>query len=79
MYLPTPQFPVPGIVSGKPVGPGIETELKFLYIAGPSFEETARRYDDVDFVGARITFSPDEFARSLAKMASWRAGRHRRA
>jgi hypothetical protein len=43
-------------------------EVKFIHIAGPTFEEAAQRYSDVDFVDARLTFSPDDFARTLAKI-----------
>ena len=48
--------------------PEIPTQLSFVHVAGPSFEEVGRRYG-VDFVGARLTFSPQEFARTLAKIA----------
>lgn len=69
LYLPTPRLPSPGVVAGRSPTEGIPTELDFIHIAGPSFEEVSRRYGDVDFVGARLTFSGDEFARTLAKIA----------
>lgn len=68
LYLPTPLFPPPGAAAGRPPIPGISTKLNFIHIAGPSFEEVSQRHS-VDFVGARLTFSPEEFARTLAKIA----------
>ena len=68
LYLPTPIFPTPGVVAGRPLIPGISTELKFIHIAGPSFEEVGQRHGD-EFVGTRLTFSPAEFGRTLAKIA----------
>jgi hypothetical protein len=43
--------------------------MDFIHIAGPSSESVLHRYTDVDFVGARVTFLPEEFARTLAKIA----------
>lgn len=68
LYLPTPVFPPPGATAGRPPTPGISTQLRFTHVAGPSFEEIGKRHS-VDFVGARLTFSPEEFARTLAKIA----------
>jgi len=68
LYLPTPLFPPPGVLAGMPPTPSISTQLRFVHIAGPSFEEVGLRHC-VDFVGARLTFSPEEFARTLAKIA----------
>ena len=68
LYLPTPVFPQPGVLTGASFSPDIPFELNFLHIAGPSFEKVALQHG-VDFVGTRLTFSPDEFARTLAKIA----------
>ena len=68
LYLPTPLFPPPGVVTGQSAKRGIFSKLDLLHLAGPSFEEVSRRHAGVDFVGARVTFSPDEFARTLAKI-----------
>jgi len=68
LYLPTPLFPPPGVLVGIPPTPRISTQLRFVHIAGPSFEEVGLRHC-VDFVGTRLTFSPEEFARTLAKIA----------
>lgn len=69
LYLPTPLFPKPRVLSGELPIRGISTELKFTHIAGPSFEQISKRYDGVEFVGARLNFSPEEFGRTLAKIA----------
>lgn len=68
VYLPTPLFPPPGIVEGRPPTPGISTELRFIHIAGPTFAEICQTHG-ADFIGARLTFSPELFARTLAKIA----------
>jgi hypothetical protein len=68
LYLPTPLFPPPGFLTGAPHSPGISTQLKFLHLAGPSFEEVVHRHA-ADFAGARLNFSPLDYARTLAKIA----------
>ena len=68
LYLPTPLFPPPGAITGAPDSPHLDTELRFLHIAGPSLETVARQYG-ADFAGARLNFTPAEFARTLAKIA----------
>ena len=69
LYLPTPLLPPPGIVAGAPLTADLRMDLKFIHIAGPTFEVAAQRYPDAAFVGARLDFSPEEFARTLAKIA----------
>ncbi len=69
LYLPTPMFPPPGVVAGRKPMRGIFAKLDVMHVAGPTFEEVSRRYPGVDFVGARANFSPEEFARTLAKIA----------
>lgn len=68
LYLPTPIFPPPGMPTGAPESPGISAQLEFLHVAGPSFEEVVHRHA-ADFAGARLNFSPLDFARTLAKIA----------
>ena len=68
LYLPTPLLPPPGVLTGAQQTPGISAKLSFVHIAGPSFKDIGQRHG-VDFVGARLTFSPQEFARTLAKIA----------
>ena len=69
VYLPTPLFPPPGVLSGRMPTPGVFTNLDFIHLAGPTFEVLSRRYPDVNFVGVRTNFSPEDFARTLAKIA----------
>ena len=68
-YLPTPVFPPPGIVVGRAAVDEMPVDLQFRHIAGPQFESVAKRYPGTDFVGARLSFSPIEFARTIAKIA----------
>lgn len=68
LYLPTPRLPPPGVVAGRTPAPVLHVELEFIHLAGPIFEEVAARYPDVDFVGARLNFSPQDFGRTLAKI-----------
>lgn len=68
LYLPTPLFPPPGVLTGLPPSPRISTQLSFVHVAGPSFKEVGLRHG-ADKVGARLTFSPELFARTLAKIA----------
>jgi len=68
LYLPIPLFPAPGCLTGVPESPGLATELRFLHIAGPSLAEVVQRHA-ADFAGARLNFSPQDFTRTLAKIA----------
>jgi hypothetical protein len=69
LYLPLPIFPPPSAIASAALPDGAPSfEMRFLHIAGPSFETAAARYA-ADFVGARLTFSPREFGRMLAKIA----------
>lgn len=69
LYLPTPVFHDPGAISGNTPVPGISGEMRLLHIAGPTFEEFSRRQHDAHFVGTRLNFAPEYFARTLAKIA----------
>ena len=68
LYLPTPIFPPPGIAVKRPSTPGIQSHLKLLHVAGPSFEEFSQRHPGHDFVGTRVSYAPHEFARLIAKI-----------
>jgi hypothetical protein len=68
LYLPTPVFPAPGVVTGRPAMPYVQSNLRFIHIRGPSFEEFNKRHPGADFVGTRVTYAPDDFARGLAKI-----------
>lgn len=67
-YLPTPLFPPPGILwCNKPIR-GVFTNADTIHLAGPTFEEASKQYPGADFVGSRANFSPEYFARTLAKI-----------
>jgi hypothetical protein len=69
LYLPIIKFPPPGIVDGRPPDQGVPAAvLDFHHVAGPSFADAASRYPGVDFIGARVNFAPEDFARTLAKI-----------
>ena len=68
LYLPTPIFPPPGNVTGSQPSPMASPQLAFVHVSGPSFESIGRRHG-ADFVGARLAFSPQDFGRTLAKIA----------
>jgi hypothetical protein len=68
LYLPAPVLPPPGALVGRaPSDWPPPRDLHLIRLAGPSFEEVATRHPGVDFVGTRLRFSPDAFARTLAK------------
>ena len=69
LYLPAPRLPQPGAVTGDSLAQDISVKMDCIHVAGPSFASVSHRYTDVDFVGARLKFSPEEFARTLAKIA----------
>ena len=69
LYLPVPLFPAPGVVCGRPMRRGVFTNMDTLHLAGPSFEEASATYPSAEFVGAHTNFSPEEFARTIAKIA----------
>ena len=69
LYLPTPILPPPGVVDGRTPAAAWSIDLRLIHIAGPPFEAVAKRFAPVDFVGARINFAPENFARTLAKIA----------
>jgi hypothetical protein len=68
IYLPTPLFPPPALFwRSKPIR-GVFTNLDAIHIAGPTFKEASQRYPGANFVGAHTNFSPEDFARTLAKI-----------
>lgn len=66
-YLPVPVLRPPGCLTGV-VEEDLISEVRFLHVAGPSFQAVAERHG-ADFVGARLSFAPAEFGRMLAKIA----------
>ena len=69
VYLPTPLFPAPGAVAGRPLRRGVFTNMDHLHVAGPLFEDALAEYPGAEFVGLHTNFSPEEFARTIAKVA----------
>lgn len=62
-------FSAPGVVSGRPLRRGVFTNMDTLHLAGPSFEEASARFPGAEFVGAHANFSPEDFARTIGKIA----------
>jgi hypothetical protein len=48
--------------------PGVFSDLRLLHLAGPTFAEASKEYPGAHFVGARMNFSADDFARLIAKI-----------
>ncbi len=69
IYLPIPLFPAPGVVCGRPPQPGVFSSLRVLHIAGPSLKDASEEYPGAEFVGMHSSFSPEDFARTVAKIA----------
>jgi len=69
VYLPTPLFPPPAVFWRSQPIRGVFTNLDAIHIAGPTFEEASKRYPGAEFVGAHTNFSPEDFGRTLAKIA----------
>lgn len=67
-YLCTPLFPPPAMFWRSEPIRGVFTNLDAIHIAGPTFQEASQPYPGAAFVGARANFSPDAFARTLAKV-----------
>lgn len=68
-YLSTPLFPPPGLFwSNKPLK-GVFANLDTIHVAGPTFQQISKRYPGTDFVGTHTNFSPEEFAKTVAKIA----------
>jgi hypothetical protein len=68
IYLPTPLFPPPAVLWRRTPIKGVFTNFDTIHIAGPTFEEASQRYPGASFVGAHTNFSPEDFARTLAKI-----------
>jgi len=67
-YLTTPLFPPPASSwSSKPVR-GVFASLDMIHLCGPTFQEASQDYPGADFVGRHANFSPENFARTIAKI-----------
>lgn len=67
LYLPSPILPAWREIPSPWDADEMSMEIQFRKIAGPTFQEVAKRYD-ATFVGSRITFSFEDFARTIAKI-----------
>jgi hypothetical protein len=67
-YLATPLFPPPAKFWSNRLVRGVFTNLDTIHLAGPTFRQASERYPGADFVGAHANFSPDDFARMVAKI-----------
>ncbi len=63
-----PVIPPPGITLKRTPAKDVPYDLQFIRIAGPTFEEVAKRHG-ADEVFDKISFHPSLFGRSLAKIA----------
>jgi hypothetical protein len=67
-YLNTPLFPPPAVFwSTRPIK-GVFANLDAIHVAGPTFKEVSQRYPGAQFVGVHTNFSPEDFARTVAKI-----------
>lgn len=67
-YLNTPLFPPLAVFwSNRPIR-GVFANLDTIHLAGPTFLEVSQRYPGAEFVGAHTNFSPEEFAKTVAKI-----------
>jgi hypothetical protein len=67
-YLLMPVFPPPAVLWSKRLIEGVFTNVESIHLAGPTFKEASERYPSADFVGGHLNFSPEDFARTLAKI-----------
>jgi len=67
-YLPTPLFPQPAVLWSKKRVRGVFTSLDMMHVCGPTFEEASKEHLGAEFVGLHLNFSPEQFARLLAKI-----------
>lgn len=69
VFLPIIEFPPPGVVAGRPrtagIGPPV---LDVRHLAGPTGADLVAKYPDADYIGARMTFTSEDFGRTLAKI-----------
>ena len=68
IYVPTPLFPPPAVFWRSQPVRGVFTNLATIHVAGPTLKEASQRYPGAEFVGARTNFSPEDFAKTLAKI-----------
>jgi hypothetical protein len=70
-YLPMPLFPAPiPLWKDRPLKlvEGVFANFDVIHVAGPTFQQAAERFPEVEFCGASASFSPPDFARMIAKI-----------
>lgn len=67
-YLPVPLFPKPASEWTTERVHGVFANLKLIHLCGPTLEEASKDYPEFDFIGSRVRFSPEDFARMVAKI-----------
>lgn len=67
-YLAAPLFPIPTALWTDTVVEGVFANLRMLHICGPTFADASKEYPGANFVGMHINFSPEAFARMIAKI-----------
>jgi hypothetical protein len=68
LYLPVLILPPPKSIALEIPSQNNSIKFDFIHIAGPTFEQVSKA-KSAEFVGARLSFYPQEFARTLAKIA----------
>jgi hypothetical protein len=68
-YLNMPILPPPAVLWSSRQISGVFTNIDIIHLAGPTFKEASQRYPGANFVGGHANFSPEDFARTLAKIA----------
>lgn len=69
VFLPLIELPAPGVVAGRPLAEGIGPPvLDVRHLAGPTQADLAVKYPDAEYIGSRMTFSTEDYGRTLAKI-----------
>ena len=72
-YLTAPIFPPPACYwSNRPVN-GVFANMESIHLSRPTFREASKEFPGADFIGAHANFSPEAFARMLAKIGYYTA------
>jgi len=67
-YLTMPLFPPPAITWRTQPIEGVFTNIQFIHAAGPTIKAASELYPGAEFVGFHTNFSPEDFARTIAKI-----------
>lgn len=67
-YLATPLFPPPAMFWSSKRVKGVFTNLELRHLCGPTFQEASKDYPGANFLGTNTNFSPEDFARTVAKI-----------